>query len=140
MKALLILALALAIPVGAQTTSQQRIPVRKQQRPIRVDTVVMQRVDTVTILRSDTVYVMTPPPASLAAFDTTLKSDSTCGRGWVPIPIPIPIPVAHHPSEPDSPSTPTPPASVAPEPSTIWMVGAALTVLGIARRRHKRDE
>ncbi len=138
-KVFAIMALAFAARLGAQVTSQQRIPVKKQ-RQTRVDTVFLRRVDTITVVQSETVYVAAPPPASLAAFDTTLKSDSTCGRGWVPIPIPIPIPIGHHPSTPDTPAAPTTPASVAPEPATIWMVGAALGALGFARRRRKHDD
>ena len=105
MKTCVILALALAAPLGAQATSQQRIPVKKQ-RPVHVDTVVVRQVDTVMVVRNDTVYVAAPPPASLAAFDTTVKSDSSCRRGWLPIPIPIPIPYGHHEPTPETPTFP----------------------------------
>jgi hypothetical protein len=140
MKPCAILVLALAAPLGAQATSQQRIPVKKQ-RPVRVDTVVLRQVDTVMIVRNDTVYVAAPPPASLAAFDTTVKSDSSCGRGWIPIPIPIPIPFKRHepaPETPTIPTTPTLPSSVTPEPATIWLVGAGLSAMGLAGRRARK--
>lgn len=145
MKTCVILALALAAPLSAQATSQQRIPVKKQ-RPVHVDTVVVRQVDTVVVVRNDTVYVAAPPPSSLAAFDTAVKSDSTCGRGWLPIPIPIPIPYTHHEPTPETPTTPTIPtlpSSTTPEPATIWFVGAGLSALGLVRRRarqrRKRD-
>jgi hypothetical protein len=140
MKTCVILALALAAPLSAQATSQQRIPVRKQ-RPVHVDTVVVRQVDTVMVVRNDTVYVAAPPPTSLAAFDTAVKSDSTCGRGWVPIPIPIPIPYSHHEPTPETPSTPTLPtlpSSTTPEPATVWLVGAGLSALGLVRRRARQ--
>jgi len=142
MKTCVILALALAAPLGAQATSQQRIPVKKQ-RPVHVDTVVVRQVDTVMVVRNDTVYVVAPPPMSLAAFDTTVKGDSTCGRGWLPIPIPIPIPIpySHHEPTPETPSTPTIPtlpSSTTPEPATVWLVGAGLSALGLVRRRARQ--
>lgn len=140
MKTCVILALALAAPLGAQATSQQRIPVKKQ-RPVHVDTVVVRQVDTVMVVRNDTVYVAAPPPASLAAFDTSVKSDSSCGRGWVPIPIPIPIPYGHHeptPETPTAPTIPTLPTSTTPEPATIWLVGAGLSAMGLAGRSAKK--
>lgn len=144
MKPCAILALALTAPLGAQVTSQQRIPVRKQ-RPVHVDTVLLRQVDTVMVVRNDTVYVAAPPPTSLAAFDTTIKSDSSCRRGWLPIPIPIPIPFKHHeptPETPTTPTTPTLPSSTTPEPATIWLVGAGLSALGLAggRARKRRRE
>lgn len=140
MKRCAILVLALAAPLGAQATSQQRIPVKKQ-RPVHVDTVVVRQVDTVMIVRNDTVYVAAPPPTSLAAFDTTVKSDSTCGRRWLPIPIPIPIPFRHHESTPEVPTTPTIPplpSSTTPEPATIWLVGAGLSAVALVRRRARQ--
>ena len=140
MKTCVILALALAAPLGAQATSQQRIPVKKQ-RPVHVDTVVVRQVDTVMVVRNDTVYVAAPPPASLAAFDTSVKSDSSCGRGWLPIPIPIPIPYGHHEPTPETPTTPTIPtlpSTTTPEPATIWLVGAGLSAVGLLGRRARQ--
>jgi hypothetical protein len=141
MKTCAILILALSAPLGAQAASQQRIKLRKQH-PIHVDTVVLRQVDTVVVVRNDTVYVASPPATSLAAFDTTAKTDSTCGKSWFPIPIPIPIPIGHHGSTPETPAppaVPTLPASTAPEPATIWLVGAALSAAALVRRREKNQ-
>jgi hypothetical protein len=121
----LILALALASRLGAQATSQQRIPVRKQHSA-PVDTVVLRLVDTVTVVRTDTVYIAAGAVAPLATFDTLQRRDSVpCGKGVIPIPIPIPI---DHSS----------PASTVPEPASIWLVGTGLVAIGFAwGRKHK---
>lgn len=127
MRILLILSLALASRLGAQATSQQRIPVRKQH-VTPVDTLVLRLVDTVFVLRTDTLYVSAGAVAPLARFDTLLTRDSTgCGKGIIPIPIPIPI---NHSS----------PASTVPEPASIWLVGTGLVALGFVwGRKHKRE-
>ena len=127
MKPLLVLALAFASQVGAQATSQQRIPVRKQH-VTPVDTVVLRLVDTVFVARTDTLYVAAGTVAPLATFDTLMTRDSTpCGRGIIPIPIPIPL---GHSS----------PASTVPEPASIWLVGTGLVAIGFVwGRRHKSD-
>jgi len=126
MKFVLVLALALATRVGAQATSQQRIPVRKQHRA-PVDTVVIRLVDTVLVLRTDTVYIAAGAVAPIVEFDTLMKRDSVnCGKGIIPIPIPIPI---NHSS----------PASTVPEPASVWLVGTGLVALGFVwGRKHKR--
>ena len=100
-----ILSLVLAAHLGAQATSQQRIPVRKQHRT-PIDTVVLRLIDTVTVRRTDTLYVAAGAVGPLATFDTLSRPDSTpCGKGIIPIPIPIPI---DHSS----------PASTVPEPAS----------------------
>src|SRR5215211_747807 len=114
------LAVALSGSVGAQVSSQQRIPVRKQ-RPPRVDTVVVRVVDTVVIQTVDTLYVLGAAP--MTTFDSLVKTDTLqCSNAVIPVPIPIPIPTGGR----DSPSTPvnpsTPPTSVTPEPATLWLV------------------
>jgi hypothetical protein len=126
MRFVLVLALALATRVGAQATSQQRIPVRKQHRT-PVDTLVLRLVDTVLVLRTDTVYIAAGAVAPIVAFDTLMKSDSVnCGKGIIPIPIPIPI---NHSS----------PASTVPEPASVWLVGTGLVAVGFVwGRKHKR--
>jgi hypothetical protein len=120
-----ILSLVLAAHLGAQATSQQRIPVRKQHRT-PIDTVVLRLIDTVTVRRTDTLYVAAGAVGPLATFDTLSRPDSTpCGKGIIPIPIPIPI---DHSS----------PASTVPEPASVWLVGTGLIAIGFVwGRRHK---
>ena len=127
MRPFLILALALASRLGAQATSQQRIPVKKQHST-PVDTVVLRLVDTVTLRQTDTVYIAAGAVAPLATFDTLQTRDSLpCGKGVIPIPIPIPI---DHSS----------PASTVPEPASIWLVGTALVAIGFVwGRKHKEE-
>lgn len=125
MKSLAIVCLVLATQVGAQVTSQQRIHINKQQHA-KVDTVVLRLVDTVFV--HDTLYL--PAAAPLATpfpFDSLVQRDTTCGRGVIPIPIPIPIPHGHEQ-----------PASVVPEPATLWMTGVGLLVLGFIWGRTRR--
>ena len=125
MKFAVILSLALAAHLGAQATSQQRIPIKKQHRT-PVDTVVVRIVDTVTVVRTDTLYVSAGAVGPLVTFDTLMRTDSTrCGKGIIPIPIPIPI---DHSS----------PASTVPEPASVWLVGTGLIAIGFVwGRRHK---
>jgi hypothetical protein len=120
-----ILSFVLAARLGAQATSQQRIPVRKQHRT-PIDTVVLRLIDTVTVRRTDTLYVAAGAVGPLATFDTLTRPDSTpCGKGIIPIPIPIPI---DHSS----------PASTVPEPASVWLVGTGLIAIGFVwGRRHK---
>jgi len=127
MKRVLILALMLAGRLGAQATSQQRIPVHKQHLT-PVDTVVLRLIDTVTVLQSDTVYVAAGAVAPLATFDSVMTRDSVnCRKGVIPIPIPIPI---DH----------SPPASTVPEPASVWLVGTALVAVGFVwGRKHKEE-
>ena len=115
----------MAARLGAQTTSQQRIPIHKQHRT-PVDTVVLRLVDTVVVVRTDTLYVSAGAVGPLATFDTLMRTDSTrCGKGIIPIPIPIPI---DHSS----------PASTVPEPASVWLVGTGLIAIGFVwGRRHK---
>ncbi|HSQ33081.1 MAG TPA: PEP-CTERM sorting domain-containing protein [Gemmatimonadaceae bacterium] len=125
MKSLAIVCLALATQLGAQVTSQQRIRVNKQQ-VARVDTVVIQLVDTVFL--HDTLYVPAAAPFTTTfPFDSLAQRDTTCGRGVVPIPIPIPIPDGHEH-----------PASIVPEPATLWMTGLGLLVIGFMWGRARR--
>ena len=117
MKSLAIVCLALATQLGAQATSQQRIRVNKQH---------FTRVDTVFV--HDTLYL--PAAAPLATpfpFDSLVQRDTTCGRGVIPIPIPIPIPHGHEQ-----------PASVVPEPATLWMTGLGLVVIAFMWGRAHR--
>ena len=125
MKSLAIACLVLATHLGAQVTSQQRIRINKQQHA-KVDTVVIRLVDTVFV--HDTLYLPAAAPLSTTfPFDSLAQRDTTCGRGVVPIPIPIPIPVGHEQ-----------PASVVPEPATLWMTGVGLLVLGFMWGRTRR--
>ena len=127
MRFVMIMALALATRVGAQVTSQQRIPVRKQHRT-PVDTVVLRLVDTVVVLRTDTVYIAAGAVAPTLMVDTLMKRDTVnCGKGIIPIPIPIPI---DHSS----------PASTVPEPASVWLVGTGLVAVGFVwGRKHKQQ-
>ena len=125
MKSLAIICLVVATHLGAQVTSQRRIQINKQQR-VTVDTVVIRLVDTVFI--HDTLYLPAATPLSKTfPFDSLIQRDTTCGRGVVPIPIPIPIPGGHEQ-----------PASVVPEPATVWMTGVGLLVLGFMWGRRRR--
>jgi len=128
MKLALILSLALVNHVGAQATSQQRIPIKKQHRT-PVDTVVVRIVDTVTVLRTDTLYIAAGAVGPLVTFDTLMRTDSTrCGKGIIPIPIPIPIDHSL-------------PASTVPEPASVWLVGTGLIAIGFVwGRRHKERD
>lgn len=152
MKRCVLFALALASSLGAQTPapqgkassqrntnavharSDQRIPIQKI-RVLPIDTVVLRRVDTVTVVRVDTVYVPMAAATPLAALDTLMKTDTLkCTNGVFPVPIPIPLPGPDHPGGPSV-------AATAPEPATVWMVGAGLVALGFVwgRRQRKRD-
>jgi ABC-type tungstate transport system substrate-binding protein len=125
MRLVLILALALASRLGAQATSEHRIPVRKQHST-PVDTVVLRLVDTVEVVRTDTLYIAAGALAPLSTFDSLLTRDSVnCGK--VVIPIPILIPIDH-----------SSPASTVPEPASVWLVGTGLIAIGFVwGRRHK---
>jgi hypothetical protein len=128
MKLASILLLAVAARIGAQATSQQRIPIHKQRRT-PVDTVVIRLVDTVVVRRTDTLYVAAGAVGPMATFDTLMRTDSTrCSKGIIPIPIPIPI---NHSS----------PASTVPEPASLWLVGTGLVAFGFVwGRRHKERD
>lgn len=154
MKLCALLAIALASSLGAQApvpqgkpasktgtkdstamrraTSDHRIPIQKTHT-IPVDTVVLRRVDTLIVVRVDTVYVPMAAAAPLAALDTLMKTDTLkCTNGVFPVPIPIPIPGPDHPGGPSA-------ASTAPEPATVWLVGAGLIALGFVWGRRHRD-
>jgi hypothetical protein len=145
MKVSALLIVALASSLGAQASSQsrpskpphraasdKRIPIQKT-RVTPVDTVVLRRVDTVTVLRVDTVFVTTAAPTALAALDTLMKTDTLkCTNSVFPVPIPIPLPGPDHPGPPTA-------ASTAPEPATVWLVGAGLVALGFVWGRRHRE-
>ena len=116
---------------GRRVRSDQRIPIQKTH-VTPIDTVVLRRVDTVTVVRVDTVYVPMAAATPLAALDTLMKTDTLkCTNGVFPVPIPIPIPGPDHPGGPSA-------ASTAPEPATVWLVGAGLIALGFIWGRRQR--
>lgn len=129
MRFLPILGLLLAGQVGAQATSQQRIPIRKQRVTMRVDTVVIRLVDTVIV--KDTVYLAAAAPlTTMLPLDSLVAPDTSCNRSAFPIPVPIPIPLDHHS-----------PATTIPEPTTLWLTGTGLLALGFVwGRRHRRRD
>lgn len=129
MKVMAVVALLLATQVGAQTTSQQRIPIKKQRVAVRVDTVVIRLVDTVIV--KDTVYLPAATPLTTALpLDSLVAPDTSCRRSAFPIPVPIPIPIDHNS-----------PASTIPEPGTLWLTGIGLLAVGFVwgRRHRKRN-
>lgn len=129
MKFLAVMGLLLATQAGAQATSQQRIPIKKQRAAARVDTVVIRLVDTVVV--KDTVYLPAAAPLTTTLpLDSLVAPDTSCGRSAVPIPVPIPIPIDHNT-----------PASTIPEPGTLWLTGIGLVAVGFVwgRRHRERD-
>lgn len=118
-------------PKGARAMSDQRIPIQKT-RVLPIDTVVLRRVDTVTVVRVDTVYVPMAAATPLAALDTLMKTDTLkCTNGVFPVPIPIPLPGPDHHGGSSV-------ASTAPEPATVWLVGAGLVAIGFVWGRRQR--
>ena len=145
MKLCALFTIALASGLGAQTpvpqgkaaparhaASDRRIPIQKTHM-VPVDTVVLRRVDTITVFRVDTVYVPIAAATPLAALDTLMKTDTLkCTNGVFPVPIPIPLPGPDHHGGPSV-------ASTAPEPATVWLVGAGLVAIGFVWGRRQRS-
>jgi hypothetical protein len=135
MRSLALLALA-ALPLGAQATSQRRIPVGKEHAPAKphVDTVRIVVHDTVVVHHTDTLSVFKtatlPPAAPPAEHDS-----ASCSNRYIPIPIPIPIPRGHGAG---SGAGATPPTTATPEPGTIALVGTGFAALVWFRRRGAR--
>ena len=125
-----------AFGARAQTPARSAIVIPLKKEKATAAKVVTVH-DTVTMVRVDTVRII----QTVVRTDTIFKVDTlrdTC-RAAIPIPIPIPIPIDHHSESPPATFSPTPAASVAPEPATFVLVGSGLAaVFGYARYKKRK--